>query len=228
MAMAGSLRPSAAAAVRAARLIRAARLGRPDDCDACRAVAVALTPCSVRSDLRSGHRSRRRQAADRSRARVQRRCRSARSSAQRTLPGIRRGRRVGTSSDDRRAHAPILVTSSGAVGSDRGACVAVANHLDDEMRVEMNIDSRAITILECRPPFREDFEREWTRQKMVRMRYTKSTDVRTLYWSDRHKAPPLRRPRSHADDRPAARRDRCRSDLHPLGLSGYLAVAATR
>lgn len=35
----------------------------------------------------------------------------------------------------------------------------------DEMRVEIDVDGRAITILECRPPWREDVGPEWTRQE---------------------------------------------------------------
>lgn len=61
----------------------------------------------------------------------------------------------------------------------------IGEHID-EMRVEMDVDARAITILECRPPWREDFGPEWTRQEIARMRYTKSTGVWTLYWPDRH------------------------------------------
>lgn len=61
----------------------------------------------------------------------------------------------------------------------------IGEHID-EMRVEMDVDARAITILECRPPWREDFGPEWTRQETARMRYTKSTGVWTLYWPDRN------------------------------------------
>lgn len=96
----------------------------------------------------------------------------------------------------------------------------IGEHID-EMRVEMDVDARAITILECRPPWREDFGPEWTRQEIARMRYTKSTGVWTLYWPDRSTVPPLRRSRSHADDRPAARRDRRRPHLHLLGLMDF-------
>ena len=63
--------------------------------------------------------------------------------------------------------------------------VEIGEHID-EMRVEMDVDARAITILECRPPWREDFGPEWTRQEIARMRYTKSTGVWTLYWPDRN------------------------------------------
>jgi hypothetical protein len=61
----------------------------------------------------------------------------------------------------------------------------IGEHID-EMRVEMHVDPRAITILECRPPWREDFGPEWTRQEIARLRYTKSTGTWTLYWPDRH------------------------------------------
>lgn len=61
----------------------------------------------------------------------------------------------------------------------------IGSHID-EMRVEMDVDSRAITILECRPPWREDFGPEWTRQEIARLRHTKATGVWTLYWPDRH------------------------------------------
>ena len=61
----------------------------------------------------------------------------------------------------------------------------IGEHID-EMRVEMDVDARAITIFECRPPWREDFGPEWTRQEIARLRYTKSTGVWTLYWPDRH------------------------------------------
>lgn len=61
----------------------------------------------------------------------------------------------------------------------------IGGHID-EMRVEMEVDSRAITIHECRSLWREDFGPEWTRQEIARMRYTKSTGAWTLYWPDRH------------------------------------------
>ncbi len=46
--------------------------------------------------------------------------------------------------------------------------------------------SQVQTILECRPPWREDFGPEWTRQEIARLRYTNSTGTWTLYWPDRH------------------------------------------
>ena len=59
-------------------------------------------------------------------------------------------------------------------------------HVQDQLRFEIDVTDRAITILECRPPWREDFGPEWTRQEIARLRYTKSMGVWALYWPDRH------------------------------------------
>lgn len=56
----------------------------------------------------------------------------------------------------------------------------------DEMRVEVDINARAIAIFDCRPPWREDFGPEWTRHEVARLRYTKAAGTWTLYWPDRH------------------------------------------
>jgi len=61
----------------------------------------------------------------------------------------------------------------------------IGEHID-EMRVEMEADARAITVLECRPPWREEYGPEWTRQEIARLRYTKSTCSWALYWPDRN------------------------------------------
>lgn len=58
----------------------------------------------------------------------------------------------------------------------------IGEHIN-EMRVEMDV-ARAITIFEWRPPWREDFDSEWTRQEIPRLRYTSSTGVWALYWPD--------------------------------------------
>lgn len=53
--------------------------------------------------------------------------------------------------------------------------------------MELDVTDRAITILECRPPW--DPERmgpEWTRFPIARLRYTKSRWEWSLYWRDRN------------------------------------------
>jgi hypothetical protein len=40
----------------------------------------------------------------------------------------------------------------------------------DEMRVEADIDARAVTIVECRPPWPDDIGSDWIRQEIARLR----------------------------------------------------------
>ena len=57
----------------------------------------------------------------------------------------------------------------------------------DEVRIELDVDARSVTILECRPPW--DPARvgpEWTRSPVARLRYTRSRHEWSLYWPDRH------------------------------------------
>ena len=61
----------------------------------------------------------------------------------------------------------------------------IGEHLD-EVRIEMDVDQRAVTILECRPPWSDQLPPEWSRHPVARVRYTKSTGLWTLYWPDRN------------------------------------------
>ena len=56
----------------------------------------------------------------------------------------------------------------------------------DEVRVEADVVDRHVTIVECRPPWREDFGPEWTRFPIARLRYVKTTGLWSLFWRDRH------------------------------------------
>lgn len=59
-------------------------------------------------------------------------------------------------------------------------------HARGQVRIELDVDARSVTILECRPPW--DPERkgpEWTRTPVARLRYTRSRREWTLYWPDR-------------------------------------------
>jgi hypothetical protein len=51
---------------------------------------------------------------------------------------------------------------------------------------ELDVDPRSVTIVECRPPWREDLGPEWTRFPIARLRYTKARRSWTLYWRDRN------------------------------------------
>ena len=68
----------------------------------------------------------------------------------------------------------------------------------------MECDARRghLTIVECRPPWRNDMGAEWTRFPIARLRYTKAAKRWSLYWRDRNllflrydQLPP-----SHVDD----------------------------
>ncbi len=50
----------------------------------------------------------------------------------------------------------------------------------------MDVDPRAVTIFECRPPWREDFGPHWTRFPVARLRYTKARNEWAIYWQDRN------------------------------------------
>ncbi len=52
------------------------------------------------------------------------------------------------------------------------------------LRYDVDIGPLAVTILECRPPWRGDDGSAWTRSPIARLRYTKSTGTWTLYWPD--------------------------------------------
>ena len=56
----------------------------------------------------------------------------------------------------------------------------------DEVRVEVDVAERHLTIVECRPPWRTDMGAEWTRFPIARLRYTKGTGMWSLYWRDRN------------------------------------------
>lgn len=56
----------------------------------------------------------------------------------------------------------------------------------DEMRVEVDETPRGLTILECRPPWRELAEPEWSRQPIARLVFSKQRGEWTLYWVDRN------------------------------------------
>jgi Protein of unknown function (DUF3024) len=56
----------------------------------------------------------------------------------------------------------------------------------DQIRMDCDVAPRHLTILECRPPWREDFGPEWTRFPIARLRYTKASKTWSLFWRDRN------------------------------------------
>lgn len=62
----------------------------------------------------------------------------------------------------------------------------VPAHLRDQVRVECDTTDRHLTIVESRPPWREDFGPEWTRFPIARLHFSKGKQEWTLYWRDRN------------------------------------------
>jgi hypothetical protein len=62
----------------------------------------------------------------------------------------------------------------------------VPDHVRDQVRVEVEVAERHVTIVECRPPWSADIGNEWAAFPIARLRYTKSAGLWTLYWCDRN------------------------------------------
>ena len=58
----------------------------------------------------------------------------------------------------------------------------VPEHARNQGRVELEQSRQAVTIVECRPPWREDYGPGWTRMPIARLRYVGSTRLWTLYY----------------------------------------------
>lgn len=61
----------------------------------------------------------------------------------------------------------------------------VPEQFRDEVRVAGDVADRHLTVVECRPPWREDFGPDWTRFQIARLRYVKVTGLWPLFWRDR-------------------------------------------
>lgn len=55
-----------------------------------------------------------------------------------------------------------------------------------QVRYELDIAARHLTIVECRPPWRPEYGPEWTRFPIVRFHYVKSRREWSTYWRDRN------------------------------------------
>lgn len=56
----------------------------------------------------------------------------------------------------------------------------------DQVRVEAHVSGRHVTIVECRPPWREDMGAQWSQSPIARLRFTKATGMWSLFWRDRN------------------------------------------
>src|SRR6266702_4596964 len=91
-------------------------------------------------------------------------------------------------------------------------------HARDQVRVECDVGPRHVTIVECRPPWREGIGAEWTRFPIARLRYAHATRTWTLYWRDRNLHFHRYEDRTITADRRPAPRDRPRPDRDLLGI----------
>jgi hypothetical protein len=60
----------------------------------------------------------------------------------------------------------------------------VPPHAREQVRLEAVVGGSAITIIERRVPWREDFGPEWSRRKIAQLRYARG--AWTLQWADRN------------------------------------------
>lgn len=63
---------------------------------------------------------------------------------------------------------------------------AVPPRADDLVRYELDVADRHLTLMECRPPWREDYGPDWTRFPIVRFRYTRARNEWATIWRDRN------------------------------------------
>ena len=62
----------------------------------------------------------------------------------------------------------------------------VPAHLQDKIRIEIDVRGRSVTILECRPPWSPEYGPAWSRAPVARLRHLKARNVGLLDWSDRN------------------------------------------
>jgi hypothetical protein len=58
----------------------------------------------------------------------------------------------------------------------------VRPEVGEHVRVELERDRHAVTIVERRPPWRQDYGPEWTRMPIARLRFVASKGLWTLYY----------------------------------------------
>lgn len=76
-----------------------------------------------------------------------------------------------------------MTTSELAVAEVRRYCEGrVPRHLRDQIRLDVETRGAAITIVECRPPWRPDLGPEWTRMKIAQFRFDAKSGTWSLFW----------------------------------------------
>lgn len=63
---------------------------------------------------------------------------------------------------------------------------ALPENAREQIGFEIHVTDRSITVLECRPPWRDEVGPEWTRFPVARLRYAKTRNEWSLHWRDRN------------------------------------------
>src|SRR5215211_7222031 len=79
-----------------------------------------------------------------------------------------------------------MVPEPGANHVRRWAAEKTPPEFRSEMRVEVDETPRALTILDCRPPWTDLIGSEWTRAPIARLTYAARAGEWTLYFADRN------------------------------------------
>ena len=79
-----------------------------------------------------------------------------------------------------------MIPDGSAERVQQWANARVPEHARNQIRMELDVTDRSITIVECRPPSHPDMGEEWSRFPIARLRYTKVRDEWSLYWRDRN------------------------------------------
>jgi hypothetical protein len=77
---------------------------------------------------------------------------------------------------------PVVLPQADVARVRRLCTERVPADLTDQVRIECEEDPRAVTIVERRPPWREDCGPEWTRLPIARLRYVGMTRLWTLFY----------------------------------------------
>jgi hypothetical protein len=101
-----------------------------------------------------------------------------------------------------------LVLPEADIATIRELCEArVPPDVREHVRVELERERQAVTIVERRPPWREDYGPEWSRLPIARLRYVASKRLWTLYYhrhTGRWERYPLLGPSRRLADRSAS------------------------
>lgn len=64
----------------------------------------------------------------------------------------------------------------------------VPAHLRHQVRVEIEVSGRSVTIVECRAPWTPEIGPEWTRFPIARLQFSPTASAWGLFWRDRNSA----------------------------------------